>query len=300
MNFLFYSGVVLIWGTTWFAILFQLHEVDPLVSIIYRFAIAAVILMIYCLATGKRMHYSPVDHLYMALMGVFLFALNYWLFYVAELSLPSGLVAVVFSTMVVWNILFGKFFLGTAVRPLVLLGAVLGFTGIGLVFKPELSAFGYSREGMWGLVLSLAATISASLGNIISARNQRSGIPVVQANAWGMSYGTAFMILAALLTSREITFQVTVPYIASLLYLALFGSVFAFGMYLTLIGRIGADRAAYTTLLFPIVALALSTAFEGYRGSAGAMTGIGLILAGNWMVLRKVPGNQYPVPGKTL
>ncbi|MCJ7499798.1 EamA family transporter, partial [bacterium] len=257
MNLLFYAGVILIWGTTWFAILFQLGEVDPLVSIIYRFAIAAVILMIYCLASGKRMRFPLRDHLFMALMGVFLFALNYWLFYVAELYLASGLVAVVFSTMVIWNILFGAFFIGTPIRPKVVLGSVLGLTGIVLVFWPELVSFKLSDKGVLGLLLSLAATVSASLGNITSARNQMGGIPVVQANAWGMTYGTTFMIIVALLTGKEFTFQATVPYISSLLYLAVFGSVFAFGMYLTLIGRIGADRAAYTTLLFPIVALAL-------------------------------------------
>jgi drug/metabolite transporter (DMT)-like permease len=287
MNFLFYSGVVLIWGTTWFAILFQLGEVDPLVSVIYRFALASAILMIYCLITGKRMRYSLRDHRFMVLLGILLFALNYWLFYVAELHLASGLVAVVFSTMVIWNILFGALFIGTPIRPKVVFGALLGLTGIMLVFWPELASFELSDKGMLGLLLSLGATVSASLGNITSARNQMEGIPVVQANAWGMTYGTSLMIVVALITDKEFTFQATVPYFASLLYLALFGSVFAFGMYLTLIGRIGADRAAYTTLLFPIVALVLSMAFEGYRGSVGALLGVGLILMGNFLVLKK-------------
>ncbi len=294
MNFLFYSGVVLIWGTTWFGILFQLGEVDPLVSVIYRFALASAILVTYCLMTGKRMRYSLRDHFFMVLLGLFLFSLNYWLFYVAELHLASGLVAVVFSTMVIWNILFGTMFIGTPVRPVVVMGGLLGLTGICMVFWPELASFDLSDKGVLGLLLSLGATVAASLGNIISARNQMEGIPVIQANAWGMSYGTILMIVVALLTGKEFTFQATVPYVASLLYLALFGTVFAFGMYLTLIGRIGADRAAYTTLLFPLVALALSMAFEGYRGSAGALMGVGLILGGNYIVLRK--RSQEPVP----
>ena len=287
MNLLFYTGVVLIWGTTWFAILFQLGEVAPLVSIIYRFAIAAAILMIYCFATGKKMRFPFRDHLFMVILGLFLFSLNYWLFYVAELYLASGLVAVIFSTMVIWNILFGALFIGTPVRPMILAGAFLGLSGICLVFWPELVSFELSDKGMSGLLLGLAATVSASLGNITSARNQMEGIPVVQANAWGMTYGTILMIVTAVLTGTEFSFQATVPYVASLIYLALFGSVFAFGMYLTLIGRIGADRAAYTTLLFPVVALSLSMMFEGYRGSVGALVGIGLILAGNFMVLKK-------------
>ena len=287
MNFLFYTGVVFIWGTTWFAILFQLGEIDPLVSIIYRFALASAILMTYCFLAGKRMRYSLVDHFYMVLLGFFLFSLNYWLFYVAELYLTSGLVAVVFSTMVIWNILFAALFLGAPVRSRVVMGGLLGLTGICLVFGPELASFKLSDKGMFGLLISLAATVSASLGNITSARNQMEGLPVIQANAWGMTYGTILMVLTALLTGKEFAFQATGPYIVSLVYLALFGSVFAFGMYLTLIGRIGADRAAYTTLLFPLVALALSMMFEEYRGSLGAAVGVSLILAGNFLVLKK-------------
>ncbi len=287
MNLLFYIGVVLIWGTTWFAILFQHGEVDPLISIIYRFAIAAITHIVYCLLTRRDLRLSLKDHLFMVLLGLFLFSLNYWLFYVAELYLTSGLVAVVFSTMVIWNILFGALFIGTPVRPMVVFGAALGLLGICLVFWPELAAFEISDKGVIGLLLSLGATVSASLGNITSARNQMGGIPVIQGNAWGMTYGTALMIIVALLGGKEFTFQATTPYIVSLFYLALFGSVFAFGMYLTLIGRIGADRAAYATLLFPIVALALSTIFEGYRGSPGALVGVALILTGNFMVLKK-------------
>lgn len=290
MNLLFYSGVVLIWGTTWFAILFQLGEIDPLVSIIYRFSLASLILIFYCLLTGRRMRFSLRDHLFMVLLGALLFSTNYWLFYVAELYLASGLVAVVFSTMVIFNILFGAIFIGSPVRPRVVLGAILGLAGIGLVFKPELAAFSLSDKGLLGLSLSLGATISASFGNITSARNQMVGIPVIQANAWGMSYGTLLMIVAAGITGKEFTFEATVPYVTSLLYLALFGTVFAFGMYLTLIGRIGADRAAYATLLFPIVALSLSMVFEGYRGSLTALAGVVLILTGNFLVLK--PGRR--------
>jgi drug/metabolite transporter (DMT)-like permease len=290
LNLLFYSGVVLIWGTTWFAILFQLGEIDPLISIIYRFSLASLILLVYCLFTGRRMRFSLRDHLFMVLLGALLFSTNYWLFYVAELYLASGLVAVVFSTMVIFNILFGAIFIGSPVRPRVVLGAILGLAGIGLVFKPELAAFSLSDKGLLGLSLSLGATISASFGNITSARNQMVGIPVIQANAWGMSYGTLLMIIAAGITGKEFTFEATVPYVTSLLYLALFGTVFAFGMYLTLIGRIGADRAAYATLLFPIVALSLSMVFEGYRGSLTALAGVVLILTGNFLVLK--PGRR--------
>ncbi len=292
MNLLFYIAVILIWGTTWFAILFQLGQVDPLVSVIYRFALASSILMIYCRVRKLPMRYSARDHSFMALLGAFLFALNYWLFYVAELYLASGLVAVVFSTMVILNIIFGTIFIGAPIRGRVVVGAALGLLGIGMVFRPELAAFTLSDKGMVGLLISLGATVSASLGNITSARNQMAGIPVVQANAWGMTYGTLFMTVVALITGKQFTFEATFPYVVSLFYLALFGSVFAFGMYLTLIGRIGADRAAYTSLLFPLVALGLSMMFEGYSPAPLALLGVILILGGNWMVLMQGAGRR--------
>ena len=290
MNLLFYIAVILIWGTTWFAILFQLGQVDPLISVIYRFALASSILMIYCRVKRLPMRYSLKDHGFMALLGVFLFSLNYWLFYIAELYLASGLAAVLFSTIVILNIVFGALFIGAPIRGKVVAGAALGLTGIAMVFRPELVAFTLTDKGMLGLLLSLGATVSASLGNITSARNQMAGIPVVQANAWGMAYGTVFMTVAALLTGKEFTLEASFPYVASLCYLALFGSVFAFGMYLTLIGRIGADRAAYTSLLFPLVALGLSLMFEGYRPEPLAILGVVFILGGNWLVLR--PGRR--------
>jgi drug/metabolite transporter (DMT)-like permease len=155
-----------------------------------------------------------------------------------------------------------------------------------MVFRPELAAFTLSDKGMVGLLISLGATVSASLGNITSARNQMAGIPVVQANAWGMTYGTLFMTVVALITGKQFTFEATFPYVTSLLYLALFGSVFAFGMYLTLIGRIGADRAAYTALLFPLVALGLSFMFENYSPAPLAILGVALIFLGNFLVLK--------------
>ncbi len=293
-NLFFYAATILIWGSTWLAIKFQLGSVDPVVSVAWRFTSAAVLLHLWCLVTGRTLRAGRRDHLFLALQGVFLFALNYWLFYTAELYLASGLVAVVFSGMVVLNVLNGALFLRTPVEARVLVGAVLGLAGISLVFWPQLRSFSLADHGLAGLLLSLAATQSASLGNILSVRNQRRGLPVMASNAWGMTYGALFMVLAALLTGRPFSLELTWPYLGSLAYLAVFGSVIAFGCYLTLVGRIGAGRAAYTSLLFPLVALALSTWFEDYRWSAGAILGVVMILAGNVIALRRKPALPTP------
>ena len=239
-----------------------------------------------------NLRFTARQHLFFGLQGVLLFSLNYLLVYLAELRLTSGLVAVIFSMLVFMNIIIGALFLGTPVRPNVVIGAMIGLVGICLVFLPELSAFSLQDRGFVGLLLSLGGTLFASMGNIVAARNQQEGLPVLQTNAFGMGYGAMLMFAIALIAGTPFRFETTPSYIASLVYLALFGSVIAFGAYLTLIGQIGADRAAYSSLLFPIVALGLSTLFEGYQWSAPALFGVLLVLAGNFLVLtrrRKVP-----------
>jgi drug/metabolite transporter (DMT)-like permease len=246
------------------------------------------------LLSGKSLRFSRRDHLFIALQGLFLFALNYLLFYLAEGYLASGLVAVVFSTMVIFNILNGALFLGTPMDKRVLVAAGLGLAGISLVFWPELAAFDLSGTGRLGLLLSLAATYSASLGNILSARNQRHRLPVLQSNAFGMAYGALLMLGVAVLKEAPLHLELSVAYLSSLAYLALFGSVVAFGCYLSLIGRIGAERAAYVTLLFPLVALLLSTLYEGYHWSLPAVAGVPLILLGNLLALKRRPPAALP------
>ena len=286
-NLALYALTVFIWGSTWLGIKFQLGYVDPLVSVVYRFCLAAVLLLVFCFARGLQMRFSAGDHAFMALQGACLFAINYWLFYLAEVNLTSGIVAVTFSTIVFWNIINGYLLLRTPISPRVVLGAAFGTIGIAMVFWPELAAFNLADDGFQGLVLSLAATLLASFGNILSARNQKHGLPVIQTNAYGMAYGALLMALVALAAGKPFTFETTPVYISSLVYLAVFGSIVAFGSYLTLVGTIGAAKAAYATLLFPIVALAFSTFFEGYRWSTPAVIGVAIIIAGNYVAIGK-------------
>lgn len=286
-NLLFYTLTVLIWGSTWLAIKFQLGTIDPLVSVIYRFTLAATLLMAWCLIKRLKMRFTPREHGFMALQGTLLFSINYWLFYLAELHITSGLAAVIFSTIVVMNMVNGNLFLKTPFDPRVIAGGTLGLIGIIFVFKPELSSFHFADSGIKGMVLCLIATYCASLGNIISARNQKNGLPIIQSNAYGMTYGTILMLAVALIKGKEFEFIFSTSYVTALIYLALFGSIVAFGCYLTLIGRIGADRAAYATLLFPIVALLISTIWENYHWSREAFIGVTLILFGNLLMVKK-------------
>lgn len=285
-----YAVTVLIWGTSWLAIIYQLGVVDPMVSVAYRFILAAVIMHGLCWVRRQPMRFSRRDHCFLALQGASLFALNYWLFYNAELHIASGLAAVVFSTIIVWNILIGAVWIRHPLDRRVLLGAGLGLCGIALVFWPEVQDFEANETGLYGLGLSIVATMLASLGNIASARNQQAGISVLSSNAWAMTYGAGLMVLLALVSGKPFDFMATPLYVGALLYLSVFASVIAFWSYLTLVGEIGPDRAAYATLLFPLVALGLSTVFEDYVWTLPAIIAVCLILGGNLLTLRKPTG----------
>ena len=293
-NGLLYIITVIIWGSTWLAIKFQLGVVSPELSVAYRFGLSAAILLIFSLIRRLPLRYSWHAHAFMALQGLFLFSMNYILVYLAEGYLTSGLVAIIFSMIVILNVIFGAVFLRNPVRINVVIGALVGFAGLLLVFWPELSSFDFSSERALGVGLTFLGAVSASLGNIISARNQRHTLPVVQTNAFGMAYGAVFMLALALLRGSQLTFDPSAGYVLSLLYLAVFGSVIAFYTYLTLLGRIGPDRAAYVTVLFPIIALLLSTLFEGMTWSLLQLAGVALVLLGNVAVLVRIRNLRRP------
>lgn len=284
-NGFLYAATVLIWGTTWFAIIFQLGVVAPEVSIVWRFLTASLTLFAWCLVTGRSLRFPLNRHFWMALQGGFLFSGNYLIFYFAQYYVTSGLIAVSFSLIIVFNIGFGALLFGQPIRPRVVAGATVGLGGIALLFLPELRTFDLADDGFRGMLMCVGGTLMASFGNLISGRNQRSGLPVIQTNAWGMLYGSGIAALVAVALGREFIVDWQAPYILSLVYLSLFGSVLGFGAYLTLLGRIGADRAAYATVLFPLVALALSTLFEGYQWTLPALVGVVLVIAGNILAL---------------
>ncbi len=284
-----YLLTVLIWGSTWLAIEFQLGVVAPEVSIVYRYVLASVVLFLYCKISGLCLTFNLKDHLWFAVLGLFLFCLNYVFAYSAQVHITSALAAIVFSMMVWINILLSRLCFGTRSSGRVVFGAFLGISGILLLFAPQIGEVSLSDTMLIGLLLALLGAFSASCGNMVSQAAQYRKLPVMQANAWGMLYGAGLTSLIALLRGEEFSFDGTFTYIASLVYLAIFGSVVAFGAYLTLLGRIGAHRAGYATVMFPVVALVLSLLFEGLELSAAIVLGTTLVLLGNLLVLKERP-----------
>jgi len=287
MNALLYGLVVLIWGTTWIAIFLQQGPVAAPVSIFWRFAVASATIMIVLLALGRLRKMVLRDHLFCMVQGCCVFCFNFWCFYTAAAYINTGLESVIFSMAVLYNAINSFIFFGQ--RPPARFGvaAVLGMLGIITLFWDDLLASGWSQELLLGIGLSALGTYGFSLGNMISLRHQRNGLETMTTNAWAMTYGTLVMGAIALIRGDNFTPEWTVSYMGALLYLAIFGSVIAFGAYFTLVGRIGAGKAAYSTLLFPLVALSISTIYEGYVWHVNGIAGIVLILTGNMVMFTK-------------
>jgi len=276
----------LIWGTTWLVIKFQLGVVQPEASVAWRFALASLLLLGWCLLRRIPLRFSARDHAGLALLGALLFGINYVLVYRSEQRLTSGLVALLFGLLVFWNLLGARLLFGTPVPWAVLLGATIGVSGLALLFWPEVASVrGRPGQGS-GIALAWLATIVAAAGNLLSQRLFARGVAVLPGTAWAMGYAAVLLLGWCAVRGVALAFDPRPPYVLSLLYLALLGSVVAFVSYLTLLRRVGAGRAGYTAVVIPVVAMLASTAFEGYRWTGMALAGMGLVLAGTVLVLR--------------
>ncbi|GIZ11313.1 DMT family transporter [Pseudomonas sp. NCCP-436] len=287
MNLSLYLLTVLIWGTTWIAIKLQMGEVAVAASIAYRFALASLVLFVMLWLSGRLQSLDRRGQGICLVQGVCLFCLNFLCFYTASQWIPSGLIAVIFSTATLWNALNAWLFFRQRIATNVMLGGSLGLVGLGLLFWPELAGHQASRESLLGIGLALLGTLFFSAGNMLSSLQQKAGVRPLTSNAWGMLYGALMLVGLCLLSGTPFAFEFNVRYIGSLLYLAIPGSVIGFTAYLTLVGRMGPERAAYCTVLFPVVALNISVFAEGYQWTLPALLGLGLVMLGNVLVFRQ-------------
>lgn len=281
MNIFLYLSVVLIWGTTWIAISMQQGRVAAEISIFWRFLLSSVVLLAF-LALTKRLRPLPRrGHLWCMLQGLCVFGVNFICFYHAIAWISSGLESVIFSMAVLFNAINSRLFFGQRLTRNLIFAAPLGFIGMVALFWHDLMNMDAQPHLLLGAGLCLLGTYSFSLGNMISAQHQRQARDVMTTNGWGMCYGALWMGLFSLIQGYDFSAETTTRYLGSLFYLAIFGSVIAFGAYFSLIGRIGASQTAYSTLLFPLVALCVSTIYEDYHWQSNAVIGLLLILAGN-------------------
>lgn len=282
-----YAVTVFAWSTSWIAMKAQVISVAPEVSLVWRFAISAAVMWIWVGLKRERVRYAWREHLGFAGLGFFIFSMNFNLFYHGAKGLPSGLLSVVFSLASVINLLMGLVVFRLRISTRVLIGGLLGFAGVAAMFWPRIAGADFDAAAAGGLAMCVAGTTLFCAGNMVSSAVQRRGIPVLAATAWGMTWAIGFLVVAAVAQNETFVFDTSPAYVVSLLWLAIVSSVAAFWAYLTLLGRIGAARAGYATVMFPVFALAISTVYEGYVWTAPAIAGLVAVLAGNLFVLRR-------------
>ncbi|RFU48702.1 DMT family transporter [Paraburkholderia sp. DHOC27] len=281
MNLFLYAITVLIWGTTWIAIKWQLGVVPPPVSIAWRFGLAALLLFALLRIMRRPIWPPRAAWRFLFAQGFALFCLNFLCFYYAEQVVPSGLVAVVFSIAPLLNSINGRLFMGRPLQPTAIAGALLGLAGIVCLAVQQMSGHLNDHTELLGLAVAFLGTLCFSTGNLLSSRMQSMGLHPLVTNSWAMLIGASILTIGSAAAGYSFALEPDIRYLGALGYLAVFGSVIGFTAYLMLVGRIGPERAAYCTVLFPFVALAVSTVFEGYQWSALAVIGLVLVVAGN-------------------
>ena len=285
-NLQLFVACVAIWGSTWLAITFQLGRVAPEASVFYRFLLGSLVLFAFCLARRLPLRFSAREHLWIALFGALMFCVSYIFVYYAEEHVVSGLVAVGYSASPLLGLVGMRLVFGTPMTGRLMAGSILGIVGITLVFWPEFAKMQTDRDTALGALYTAVAVIVSAMGAMAAHRNNDARLPMWQTMAWGMLYGSLLALAIALAGGKGLAFEATPAYVASLLYLAVLGSVLAFGAYLTLLKRIGVARSGYIGVMVPIVALLISAAFEGFRWHPLTGIGIAISVAGNVLVLR--------------
>ena len=286
-NLVLFISTLICWSPTWYLIKFQFGVVDPLISIFYRFFIASIIVFIFLILSNKKMSFNLHQHLSFLLLGVTLFSLNYIFFYLANTYLISGIVTIAFSTILIMNILGERIYFKIKSSKETLFAAGFGIFGILIIFGNELLNFRLEDKTHIGIILSFIATFWASTGNLVHQKNSKDEIPFIQSIAYGMLYGSLFTLIVAKFRGAEIIFDNSISYILSFLYLSIIGSVVAFYLYLKLLENIGSARAGYIGVIMPIIALIISTIFEGLEWTNNLIFGLPVLIFGCVLILNQ-------------
>ena len=282
-----FIATLLCWGPTWYVIKFQLGIVDPMVSVFYRFFLASIIILFFCKFKNFRIQFSFKEHFLIAVLGILLFNINYVIFYLSTQYLISGFVALCFSSILFMNIINNIIFHRNLPSIMTILGGAIGTLGLIFIFYEEISNFTLSSTTSFGIFLGIIATYFASLGNLVSAYTSKIKLPVVPVTGYGMLYGSLSLLIYLLVIDTPFQFDFSLSYNLSLIYLSVFGSVFGFSLYLTLIEKIGSNDAAYVAIIMPLIALLVSTIFENLLWNLNLIIGAVMIILGNILILKK-------------
>lgn len=278
--------VTFAWGTNWYAITWQLGHVDPIVSVAYRFALAAALLFAWCTMRGETVRLSLAQHAAAAGIGLCTFAVKFPFIYWAEERVTSAVVAVVFAALAFVNLIVFRIVFKQRSARAAWIATGLGAAGVALLSWGEFAHAQTGTRTLIGVLMVLAAVVAASFGNAFARHAEEKDAPIAASTAWAMGYGSAILAAYATFTNREWAFDTRLPYLLSLLYLALIGSVAGFVLYYSLARRRGYVTASYISALTPPLAMTISTLFEGKRWSGTSLAGVTLVVLGQWLLLR--------------
>jgi len=272
--------LALVWGSTWLVIKDQISEVPSAWSVVWRFILAATAMAAFALLRGERMRLTGREMAVAIAMGLFQFSLNFQLIYQSEHYLTSGLVAVVFALMIVPNAILARLVLGAALTRRFLAGSAIALAGIALLMLHEYRIAPPNSGVTTGVLLVTGAILSVSVGNLLQATQTARAVPVVSLMAWGMIWGVVASGAYAAVSVGAPVLDPRPAYLAGIAYLGLVGSALTFPLYSQLIRDWGPGPAAYNGVAVPVVAMILSTLFEGYQWSLLAGGGAVLAMAG--------------------
>ena len=276
---------VVVWGTTWHAITYQLYDFSAEVGVAVRFALAGASLLALCRWRGVPLAYSLADHRALALQGVFLYGVSYVCVYHAERFVPSGLVAVGYSASPLLAGIGAALLFGAALSRRFVLGGVLGVCGVIVIFWTEITRASGGERAELGALLTVASVLLSAVGSLTASRNRRRGVALLPAMGFGMLYGALAAALVALAFGRSVALQTAPSWWLSLAYLAFAGSVLTFACFLTLQDRVGVGATGTVGVMTPLLALVVSMAFEGFRPDGRTAVGVALAIAGNALML---------------
>ena len=286
-NFILFLITLFCWSPTWFLIKFQLGYVDPLVSVLYRFILASIIIFIFLIINKKNLKFSISHHIWFLFFGTCLYSINYVFFYLSNTYLISAFPAIVFSTVVIMNIIGERLYFKKKPSLKTLVGATIGMIGITIIFNNEIFNFSLENGAHLGLFLALIGTFCASTGNMVHQRNLNNNFPLIQTIAYSMLYGSLVTFLVTQVRGSELLFEYSMRYISSLLYLSIFGSIFAFISYLKLLEQVGPGRAGYVGVVMPVIALIISTIFEKLEWQTDLIIGLPILIIGAILVINQ-------------
>ncbi|MEO0543605.1 MAG: DMT family transporter [Pseudomonadota bacterium] len=288
LDYVLYALTVGSWSVSWYALSLQPGVVANEVSLFYRFVIASAVMLVWTLVARQSLLFSVRQHAVFVAMGIFIFSTNFLLFYYGSTYVVSGLLSVIFSLASLTNIFLAALIFQERPSARIVAAAFVGACGIALLFWPEVSGQELAGNVVTGLILCTCGTLCFSMGSLLSSRLQAGDkkVPLVAATTWGMIYGAVWCAFLAIVQGKPFNWDPRPEYAYSLIFLALVSTVIAFAAYLTLVKRIGAGRAGYATVVFPIFALLVSTFVEDYQWTLAAVLGLVLVIAGNVTVMR--------------